>query len=150
MIKDKDEVGKRLVIWEEKAVVVKSEGTTIRIFPDKLDEAMNRIVKDEKLRARLEMKPADTMAEMGIYVDDREKANLAGKRLSEAMAQMSESDREAMLIAVPGVVVGPVPAPVNSPVVVVQVGVRVGVRVATGVLSIATEEAEIERQKKEG
>ena len=140
-----EEKKKPVEIWEEKVMVVKAEGTTIRVFPDRLDEAMNRIVKDEKLRARLEMKPADTMAEMGIYIDDREKANLAGKRLSEAMAQMSESDREAMLIAVPGVVVGPAPYPVNSPVVVVQVGVRVGVRVATGVLSISAEEAEIER-----
>ena len=131
-----EEKKKPVEIWEEKVMVVKAEGTTIRVFPDRLDEAMNRIVKDEKLRAR---------PEMGIYIDDREKANLAGKRLSEAMAQMSESDREAMLIAVPGVVVGPAPYPVNSPVVVVQVGVRVGVRVATGVLSISAEEAEIER-----
>ena len=130
-------------------MVIKVEGTTIRIFPDKLDEAMNRVIKDETFRTRLGMKPTDTMAEMGIYIDDKEKATLAGKRLSEAMAQMSESDREAMLIVAPlasiGVHVGVRTA--NSPQV--RVGVTVGVNVGVGVSSIiGVEEPGIEREKK--
>lgn len=149
----KDEVSNPLEIWEEKAVVIKTEGMTIRVFPDRLDEAMNRIIKDERLRTRLEMKPADTMAEMGIYIDDREKATLAGKKLSEAMAQMSEADKESMLIAAPltyaGVHVGVRTA--NSPQV--SVGVRVAtspaISIASGVFLVAAEEKGIEREKKE-
>ena len=85
----------KIEIWQEtvdqeKITVIKTERATTRINRKKLIDAMEKIISDPVMRAKLEANPAETMVEMGIEIDDDEKAILAGKKLSESLAKVSE------------------------------------------------------------
>lgn len=80
------------ILGTERITVVKTAKTTTRISRNKLHDAMQRIVREPAMRARLEAHPVDAMAEMGIELDDKEKSAIAGRRLSEVLAFLSKAD----------------------------------------------------------
>jgi hypothetical protein len=91
----------KIEVWHEtvgteKITVVKTAETTTRIHRKKLHEALQKIIRDPAMRARLEAHPAEAMAEMGIELDNKEKAALAGKRLSEVFAFLGKSESSAV------------------------------------------------------
>jgi hypothetical protein len=62
---------------------VSEEG--VRISPQKFAAALDAIVTSGKLRAELERRPVETLQEFGIEIADRTRAELVGRRLSDAI-----------------------------------------------------------------
>jgi hypothetical protein len=92
---------RKVEVWHEtvgteRITVVKTAETTTRISRKKFHDALEKIIRDPATRARLEANPVDAMAEMGIELDNKEKAAIAGRRLSEVLAVLGKSERGAL------------------------------------------------------
>jgi hypothetical protein len=81
-------------VGKEKFTIVKTGEITTRINREKLHNALQSMIRDQSLRARLESDPVQAMAEMGIELDNKEKMAIAGKRLSQVFALLGKTDPE--------------------------------------------------------
>src|SRR4051794_32396322 len=58
-------------------------GGGVRIEANKFASALERISSDETLRSEVQKDPVKALEGLGIHVSDRQRAELAGKRLTE-------------------------------------------------------------------
>jgi hypothetical protein len=62
-------------------------GGGVRIDHDKFAKALERISSEAGVRAELQKDPAKALENLGIHVSDHQRAELAGKRLSELIGE---------------------------------------------------------------
>lgn len=82
------------------------EGARIKIEGDKFAAALDKIIFDPSVRKSLENYPVKTLAELGIQIEPGLRAELTGKRLSEAITEIYEGrklDGPEEVIAIPSV-----------------------------------------------
>ncbi len=61
------------------------QGGEIRISADKFAAAVDKITSDSEFRQQLEQRPIETLASIGIELDERAREKLQGKKLSELL-----------------------------------------------------------------
>jgi hypothetical protein len=102
----------------------------VKINPKVFAKALDDLVSDPGLRSRLEATPIETLPQLGIEVDDRLRAELTGRRLSDLIPRQQ-------------------PGSVGGIGQVAETYVHVGVDVAVSVVVSVVVGAEVEQLREE-